>query len=326
MFGQVTGFVESIDGSGMSCKVRNPQERSRKLIVARSSVKISPQDKIIVAVCASVGGTIVLAALCFAVIMFRHRKRGLVAGQDARPRPFDVVSSPSSTTTSPPRVNVSVPMSVIDISWRNNWVASPTDASSTCSPIGPTSPSRIHARQLPVQATSRQPFNTSLHSPGDSRSQPPRKPSNSSMSIVQSSQAHPSSQIPHHQQSISSMRSANNAYLPTNLPLAAQRSPPVPEGLSKSQFRSEGHKRILHPSRSTGDIHDDRMTHPHPHRQHRTLPRSTSDARNSNQLRSYYSTSNIRHADRGAPEGGAVSQHHDGIDPPPYRKLRPSGR
>ncbi|KAG0707260.1 hypothetical protein DFH29DRAFT_22372 [Suillus ampliporus] len=226
-----------------------------------------------------------------------------------------------------PRVNVSVPLSVIDISWRNNWVASPTEASSTRSPIGPnSSPSHTHARPLPVPTASRQPSNTSLRSPEDPRSRPPRKPSNSSMHVAQSPLAG-SSQIPRQQQSNTSMRSANNSHHPTNTPVSAQRSAAVQEAKrSNPRSRSERQKRILHPSRSTGDIPRDSMTPPSP-QQHATIPRSTSDVRLSNHLRHYYSASNVAHADSRAPEPVDVYQHRDGGDPPPpYHKLGPLGR
>lgn len=325
VFGQTTDFVETIDASGVPYKVKRLEEQVGKLVlVARSpdDVKMSQRDATIVAVCASIGGTMILAALCFAVVILRRRKRGLVAGQDARPRPFDIVVPAPSINTSAPRVNVSVPLSVIDISWRNNWMASPTDASSTRSPVGPTpSPSRTHVRPLPVPAASRQSSNTSLRSPEDPRSRPPRKPSNSSMHTARSPQAGPSSRHPRPQQSNSSMRSANNSHHPTNIHLPAQRSTPAQEGqLSKPHIRSERHKHILHPSRSTGDIHDDNVAPPH--RQYRTMPRSASNAHSSNQLRHYYSASNITHADHRAPELVAAHQRRDrGDPPPPYHKL-----
>lgn len=301
----------------------------RSIFVARSSdssggAKMSQQDTIIVAVCASVGGTMILAALCFAVVIFRRRKRGLVAGQDARPRPFDIVIPAQSADASAPRVNVSVPLSVIDISLRNNWMASPTDASSTRSPITSTSsPLRTQVRPLPPSAASRQSSNTSLRSPEDPRSRPPRKLS--STPIAQSPQAGPSSRPPRQQHSNSSMRSADNSHHPTNILKPAQRSTHTQEGkLPKPRSHPERHKRILHPSRSTGDIHDNRAP---PHPQHRTMPRTTPDAHNLNQLRHYYSASTITHADRRAAEPVVVYQHRDGRDPPPpYRKLGPPGR
>ncbi|KAG1750635.1 uncharacterized protein EDB91DRAFT_1108553 [Suillus paluster] len=311
VFGRTTDLVEVIDASGVSCDVGNREERvGRTILTARSSggVKISHQDTIIVAVCASVGGTMILATLCFAVVRFRRRKRGLIAGQDARPRPF-------ADANPAPRVN---PLSVIDISWRNNSVASPTEASFTRSPVGPNSSSHIHMRPLPIPTASRQPSNTSLRSPEDSRSRPPRRPSNSSMHIAQSPLAGPSSRIPRQQQSNSSIRSANNNH-PTN---TTQRSGTAQEAKrSNPRSPSEGHERILHPSRSTGDIPRD-STPPPPHRQHETIPRSTSDVRHTNHLRHYYSASNVSHADRVAPE--PAYQHRDGGDPPPpYHKLEP---
>jgi len=324
-FGQTTDFMETIDASGAPCKVKRLEGQvGKSVLVAQSSdgVKMSQRDTTIVAVCASIGGTMILAALCFAVVILRRRKRGLVAGQDARPRPFDVVVPAPSINTSAPRVNVSVPLSVIDISWRNNWMASPTDASSTRSPVGPTpSPSRTHVRPVPVPAASRQSSNTSLRSPEDPRSRPPRKPSNSSMHTARSPQAGPSSGHPRPQQSNSSMRSANNSHHPTNIHPPVQRSILVQEGqLSRPHIRSERHKRILHPSRSTGDIHDDNVAPPH--RQHGSMHRSRSNDHSSSQLRHYYSTSNITHAERRAPELVTVHQHRDRVDPPPpYHKL-----
>lgn len=327
IFGQATDFVESTEGSGIACKVRSPQDRAGKLnLVARSSggVEISHQNTIIVAVCASVGGTMILAVLCFAVVMLRRRKRGLVAGQDARPRPFDIATTLAPRTNrSPPRVDVSVPLSVIDISSRNNWMASPTDVSSTLSPIDPTSPSRTYVRQLPVKPGSRQSSNTSLRSPEDPHSRPPRKPSNSSMHVAQSPQARSSSRLPRQQQSNSSMRSTNNSHHHASIPLPTQRSAPAQEGkLSKPQSRSERHKPKLHTSRSTGDIHDDNMAPPH--QQHRIMSRSASNTRNMTQLRHHYSTSNIAHADRRPPE--RYQPRDRGDPPPPYRKLGPPGR
>lgn len=321
VFGHTTEFVEVVDASGVSCDVGNLGGRAGRVILAARSdgdVKISHQDTTIIAVCASVGGTMILAAMCFAVVKFRRRKRGLIAGQDARPRPFETVNPAPSTNASVPRVNVSVPLSVIDISWRNNWMASPTEASSTHSPVGPKpSPSRTHARPLPVPTASRQPSNTSLRSPEDPPSRPPRNPPSSY--VTQSPQAGPS-RIPRQQQSISSMRSANHSYRPTNSPLSLQRSALAQEAQrSTPRSRTERHKRTLHPSRSTGDIPRDNMAPPS-HRQHATVPRLTSDMPHTSHLRHYYSASNVTRTDCGALD--PVYQHRDrGDPPPPYRKL-----
>lgn len=255
----------------------------------------------------------ILAALCFAVVKFRRRKRGLIAGQDARPRPFETTNPASSTNTSVPRVNVSVPLSVIDISWRNNWMASPTEASSTHSPVGLwPSPSRTHVRPLPVPTASRQPSNTSLRSPEGHPSRIPRNPSNSD--IAQSPQAGPS-RIPRQQPSISSVRSANHSHHPTHSPLSPQRSALVHAAKrSTPHSRTERHTRSLHPSRSTGDIPRDNIAPPS-HRQHATAPRSTSDMRHTNHLRHYYSASNVTRTDHGVLN--PVHQHRDRRDPPP---------
>lgn len=306
VFGHTTEFVEVVDASGVSCEVGNRGERAgRVILVARSNggVKINHQGTTIIAVCASVGGTMILAALCFAVVKFRRRKRGLIAGQDARPRPFETVNPAPSTNASVPRVNVSVPLSVIDISWRNN-LASPTEASS--------SPSRTHVRPLPVPTASRQPSNTSLRSPGGHPSRIPRNPSSSD--VAQSPQVGPS-RIPRQQQSISSVRSANHSHHQTHSPLSPQRSA-VAHAVTQSTPHShtERHTRQLHPSRSTGDIPRDNIA-PSSHRQHATAPRSTSDMRHANHLRHYYSASNVARADRGVLN--PVHQHRDRRDPPP---------
>ncbi|KAG2126038.1 hypothetical protein DEU56DRAFT_557861 [Suillus clintonianus] len=329
VFGHATEFVEVVDASGVSCEVGSRRERAGIMILAARSngtVKISHQDTIIIAVCASVGGTMILAVLCFAVVMFRRRKRGLIAGQDARPRPFEPVNQAPYTNASVPRANASVPLSVIDISWRNNLVVSPTEASSTRSPVGPkSSPSRTHTRPLPVPTASRQPSNTSLRSPEDSPSRPPRNPS--SPYIAQSPQSGSSSRIPRQQQSNSSMHSANNNHRPTNSPMSPQRSAVAQEAKrSNPRSRTERHKRTLHGSRSTGDIPRDNMAPPS-HRQHATVPRSSSDMRHTNHLRHYYSASNVTHTNRSAVEPAGVYQHRGGGDPPPpYHKLRPLGR
>jgi hypothetical protein len=295
------------------------------MLATRSNggVKISHQGITIIAVCASVGGTMILAALCFAVVKFRRRKRGLIAGQDARPRPFETANPASSINASMPRVNVSVPLSVIDISWRNNWVASPTEASSTHSPIGlQSSPSRTHTRPLPVPTASRQPSNTSLRSPEGPPSRLLRNPSSSD--VAQSPQVGPS-RIPRQQQSMSSVRSANHSHRPTNSPLSPQRSALAQEANRFTPHsRTERHKRTLHPSRSTGDIPRDN-TAPPSHRQHAVVPRSTSDMRHTNHLRHYYSASNVTRTDRGVLD--PVYQHRDRRDPPPpYHKLGPLSR
>lgn len=325
-FGHTTDFVEVVDASGVSCEVGNRGGLTGRVILAARSngdVKISHQSTTIIAVCTSVGGTMILATLCFAVVKFRRRKRGLIAGQDARPRPFETANPASSTNASMPRVNVSVPLSVIDISWRNNWMASPTEASSTHSPIGlQSSPSRSHTRPLPVPTTSRQASNTSLRSPEGPPSRLPRKPSNSD--IAQSPQAGPS-RIPLQQQSISSMRSANHNHRPTISPLPPQRSALAQETKrSTPHSRTERHKRTLHPSRSTGDIPREN-TAPPSHQQHAIVPRSTPDMLHTNHLRHYYSASNVARTDRGVLD--PVYQRQDRRDPPPpYHKLGPLGK
>lgn len=316
VFGHTTEFVEVIDASGVSCEVGNRVERAGRVILAARSnggVKINHQSTTIIAVCTSVGGTMILATLCFAVVKFRRRKRGLIAGQDARPRPFETANPASSTNASVPRVNVSVPLSVIDISWRNNWMASPTEASSTHSPVGlRPSPSRTHMRPLPVPTASRQPSNTSLRSPERHPSRIPRNPSSSD--VAQSPPVGPS-RIPRQQQSISSVRSADHSHHNTQSPLSPQRSA-LAHAVTRStpRSRTERHTRPLHPSRSTGDIPRDN-TAPSSHRQHATTPRSTSDMRHTNHLRHYYSASNVTRTDRGA--HNPVRQHRDRRDPPP---------
>jgi hypothetical protein len=322
VFGHTTKFVEVVDASGVSCEVGNRGGWAGRMILAARSiggVKISRQGTTIIAVCASVGGTMILAALCFAMVKFRRRKRGLIAGQDARPRPFETANPASSTNASVPQVNVSVPLSVIDISWRNNWMASPTEASSTHSPVGlHSSPSRTHTRPLPVPTASRQPSNTSLRSPEAPSSRLPRNPSSSD--VAQSPYAGPS-RIPRQQQSISSVRSANHSHRHTNSPLSPQRPALAQEAKRSTPYsRTERHERILHPSRSTGDIPRDNT--PPSHRQHATVPRSTSDMRHTNHLRHYYSASSVTRTDRGVLD--PVDQHHDRRDPPPpYHKLGP---
>lgn len=322
-FGHTTKFVEVVEASEVSCGgVENRGGLANRVILTTRSnggVKLSHQDTIIIAVCASVGGTMILAALCFAVVKFRRRKRGLIAGQDARPRPFETANPAPSTNASVPRVNVSVPLSVIDISWRNNWMASPTEASSAHSPVGPKpSPLRTHTRPLPVPTASRQPSNTSLRLE-DPPSRPPRNPSSSH--VAQSPPAGPS-RIPRQQQSVSSMRSTNNSHHPTNSPLSPQRSALTQEiKRFTPRSRTERHERTLHPSRSTGDIPRDDIASPS-HRQHTTVPRSTSDMRHTNHLRHYYSASNVTRTDRGVLD--PVYQHRDrGDPPPPYHKLGP---
>lgn len=316
MFGHTTEFVEVVDASGVSCEVGNRGERAGRVILAARSnggVKINHQSTTIIAVCTSVGGTMILATLCFAVVKFRRRKRGLIAGQDARPRPFETANPASSTNASVPRVNVSVPLSVIDISWRNNGMMSPTEASSTHSPVGlRPSPSRTHMRPLPVPTASRQPSNTSLRSPEGHPSRIPRNPSSSD--IAQSPQAGPS-RIRRQQQSISSVRSANHSHHHTHSPLSPQRSA-LAHAVTRStpHSRTERHARPLHPSRSTGDIPRDNTT-PSSHQQYATTPRSASDMRNTNHLRHYYSASNVARTDRGVLN--PVRQHRDRRDPPP---------
>ncbi|KAG1818089.1 uncharacterized protein BJ212DRAFT_1479916 [Suillus subaureus] len=325
VFGHTTEFVEVVEASGVSCEVGNRGGQASRVILATRSnggVKLSHQDTIIIAVCASVGGTMIFAALCFAVVKFRRRKRGLIAGQDARPRPFEAANPVPSANASVPRVNISVPLSVIDISWRNNWMASPTEASSTHSPVGPKpSPLRTPTRPLPVPTASRQPSNTSLR-PEDPPSRLPRNPSSSY--VTQSPQAGPS-QIPLQQQSISSIRSANNSHRPANSPMSPQRSALAQEVKRFTpRSRTEGHERILHPSRSTGDIPRDDIALPS-RRHHATVPRSTSDMRHTNHLRHYYSASNVARTDRGVLD--PVHQHRDrGDPPPPYHKLGPLGK
>ncbi|KAG2074909.1 hypothetical protein BDR04DRAFT_1171617 [Suillus decipiens] len=326
VFGHTTQFVDVADASGVSCEVGNWGGPTGTVILAARSnggVEISHQDTTIIAVCASVGGTMILAALCFAVVKCRRRKRGLIAGQDARPRPFETANPAPSTNASVPRVNVSVPLSVIDISWRNNWMASPTEASSTHSPVGPKpSPSRTHTRPLVVPPASRQPSNTSLRSPEDPSSRPPRNPSSSYP--VQSPQAG-SSRTPRQQQSASSMRSANNIHRPANSSLSPQRSV---LGQETRPFTPHSHTerntRTLHSSRSTGDIPRNDIAPPS-HRQHPAVPHSTSDARHTNHLRHYYSASNVARTDRGVPD--PVHHYRDGQDPPPpYHKFGPLDR
>lgn len=326
VFGLTTQFVDVVDTSGVSCEVRNWGGQAGTVILAARSnggVEISHQDMTIIAVCASVGGTMILAALCFAVVKFRRRKRGLIAGQDARPRPFETANPAPSTNASVPRVNVSVPLSVIDISWRNNWMASPTEASSTHSPVGPKpSPLRTHTRPLVVPPASRQPSNTSLRSPEDPSSRPPRNPLSSY--AVQSPQAG-SSRTPRQQQSASSMRSANNGHRPANSSLSPQRSALGQEARPfTSHSHTERNTRTLHSSRSTGDIPRNNIAPPS-HRQHPAVPHSTSDVRHTNHLRHYYSASNVARTDRGVLD--PVHQHRDRQDPPPpYHRLGPLDR
>lgn len=325
VFGHATEFVEVVEASGISCEVGNWRGRADRVTLAtrsNGSVKLSHQDTIIIAVGASVGGTMILAALCFAVVKFRRRKQGLIAGQDARPRPFETANPALSANASVPRVGVSVPLSVIDISWRNNWIASPTEASSTHSPVGPKpSPLRTHARPLPAPTAPRQPSNTSLR-PEDPPSRLPRNPSSSY--LTQSPQAGPS-RIPLQQQSISSMRSANNSHRSANPPLSPQRSALVQEAKQfTTRSRTERHERTLHLSRSTGDIPRDEIAPPS-RRHHATVPRSTSDTRHTNHLRHYYSASNVARTNRGVVD--PVYQHRDrGDPPPPYHKLGPPGK
>lgn len=318
VFGRTTEFVEVIDARGVSCEAVNRGRQATLSARSNGGVTINHQDTAIIAVCASLGGTVILAVLCYAVVKFRRRQRGLIAGQDARPRPFETADPAPSTNISVPRVNVSVPLSVIDISWRNNWMASPTEASSTHSPLGSKpSPSHTHIRPLPVPAASRQPSNTSLRSPEDP---PPRLPRNPSSShVAQSPQAGPS-RISRQQQSISSMRSANNSHPPTNSPLSPQRSALTQEAKrSTPRSHTERHKRTLHLSRSTGDIPTSDNIAPPSHRQNTTVPRSTSDISHTSYLRHYYSASNVTRTDRGVLD--PVYQHRDkGDPPPPYYK------
>lgn len=109
---------------------------------------MSNQDIIIIAVCLSTGGIVLLAGLAYGILKYRRSARGLAGWQDTRPRPFE---TPVYACTIPlPPHDASVPIPVLDISRNNSAVDFPPQ-----SPQDARNPVRARRAVSPQEASDR---------------------------------------------------------------------------------------------------------------------------------------------------------------------------
>ncbi|KAH7919675.1 hypothetical protein BV22DRAFT_1133673 [Leucogyrophana mollusca] len=319
------------------------------VLSARSSSHISNRaTTIIIAVCTSVGGALLLTGLVLLVLALRRRRRGIIAGQDALPRPYSLAFPLTEAELE------SLP--VIDISSRNNSVSLPSP-----SPAAPSKPrtavmtnfgpavtpglSPPSMRSLPPAVTSgpshsvTSPTATSSYtSPTTTRTSPSR------------SRTMPSSYSPARTRHRPSSNSSQRRPSDTPLPSASGSTSEIRQ-THRSRSSDTPPKRHLYTSRSTGDIYraataaqggyPPPVHTPDPPRQrsNRDPPMRSASAdaqgstRPTNHLRHYNSASPVvsslphRHRHRET-ESPIIIQHRDaggvGVNepPPPYHRFR----
>ncbi|KAF9221068.1 hypothetical protein BS17DRAFT_785867 [Gyrodon lividus] len=308
----------------------------------------SHRDTVAVAVCASVGGAGLVAAMIYVLVVYRRRKRGLVGGQDTLPRPFDaIVPAPSVTvshapagsrtgmsTSTPLRPNVNGSPPVLDISSRNDSEGGSRGGHGNgWDNVFPPGRKPSRSRTVPALVPASQP------QPGAGTSRgtrtPRHYPSDSSMHsgpdrsrAPTGARAQPNPQPQPHTQSGSPTH-----LLQSNPPLPVRTQPDQPPVASTSRSAAvqerRSAKRALYISRSASDMHRAASSIPryrtHNHGPHSSSPRyahpnHTPDldaemvTHPAGHLRHYYSASPIAyiqpHLEHDA-GGGIIVQHRD---------------